>query len=98
MSKQFDVNDFSLISSTRLLKTMKTLLKRSALLLAVLISVLANFSLRASADSTAGIILSTKCQGDYNINIWQNNIVESDQFLANTSELNLGIRSAGGVL
>ncbi len=50
---------------------MKTLLKRSVLLLAVPISVLANFSLRASADSTAGIILSTSCQGGYNINIWQ---------------------------
>ena len=51
---------------------MKTLLKRSVLLLALPISVLANFSLRASADSTAGIILSTSCQGGYNINIWQN--------------------------
>ena len=51
---------------------MKTLLKRAALLLALPISVLANFSLRASADSTAGIILSTKCKGGYNINVWQN--------------------------
>jgi hypothetical protein len=51
---------------------MKTLLKRSALLLALPISVLVNFSLPASADSTAGIILSTKCQGGNNINIWQN--------------------------
>ncbi|MBR8833462.1 MAG: hypothetical protein DSM106950_05320 [Stigonema ocellatum SAG 48.90 = DSM 106950] len=51
---------------------MKTLLKRSVLLLALPISVLANFSLRASADSTAGIILSTKCKGGYNIDIWQN--------------------------
>ncbi|WP_414586112.1 hypothetical protein [Scytonema sp. PCC 10023] len=72
MSKQFDVNDFSLISSTTLLKTMKTLLKRSVLLLALPITILANFSLRASADSTAGIILSTKCQSGYNINIWRN--------------------------
>jgi hypothetical protein len=47
------------------------LMKISALLLALPISILANFSLRASADSTAGILLSTKCQG-YNINIWQN--------------------------
>ena len=51
---------------------MKTLLKTAALLVALPISVLANFSLRASADSTAGIILSTTCQGGYNINIWQN--------------------------
>jgi len=72
MSKQFDVKDFSLISLATLLKTMETLLKISALLLALPISVLANFSLRASADSTAGIILSTTCQGGYNINIWQN--------------------------
>ncbi len=35
MSKQFDVNDFSLISSTTLWKTMKMLLKRAALLLAI---------------------------------------------------------------
>ncbi|MBN3874904.1 MAG: hypothetical protein HWQ42_00100 [Nostoc sp. JL23] len=47
-------------------------MKISALLLALPISILANFSLRASADSTAGLILSTKCQGGYNINIWQN--------------------------
>jgi hypothetical protein len=72
MSSQFDVNEFNLISFTTRLKTMKTLLKRSVLLLALPISILANFSLRASADSTAGIILSTSCQGGYNINIWQN--------------------------
>jgi hypothetical protein len=47
-------------------------MKTSALLLALPISILANFSLPASADSTAGLILSTKCQGGYNINIWQN--------------------------
>lgn len=49
-----------------------TLMKTFALLLALPISILANFSLRASADSTAGIILSTKCRGGYNVNIWQN--------------------------
>ncbi len=65
-------NDFSLISFTTLLKTMTTLRKRFALLLALPISILANFSLKASADSTAGIILSTKCRGGYNINILQN--------------------------
>ncbi|MEH2406416.1 hypothetical protein [Nostoc sp.] len=47
-------------------------MKTSALLLALPISILTNFSLPAAADSTAGIILSTKCQGGYNINIWQN--------------------------
>jgi hypothetical protein len=51
---------------------MKTLLKKSALLLALPICVLTNFSLKASADSTAGIVLSTKCQGGYDINIWRN--------------------------
>lgn len=50
---------------------MKTPLKKFALLLALPISVLANFSLPASADSTAAIILSTRCQGGYRINIWQ---------------------------
>ena len=49
---------------------MKTLLQRSALLL-MQISLLANFSLKASADSTADLILSTKCQGGYEINIWR---------------------------
>jgi hypothetical protein len=47
------------------------LMKISALLLALPISILANFSFRASADSTAGLILSTKCRGGYNVNIWQ---------------------------
>ncbi|MBD2095758.1 hypothetical protein H6F90_11400 [Trichocoleus sp. FACHB-591] len=51
---------------------MKTLLKRAALFLALPTSVLVNFFLPAFADSTAGIILSTRCQGDHNINIWQN--------------------------
>ena len=50
---------------------MKILLKISALLVALPISVLTNFSLPASADSTASLILSTKCQGGYQINIWQ---------------------------
>ena len=51
---------------------MKTLLKRSALLLALPICALANFSLPAAADSTAALILSTKCRGGYNVNIWRN--------------------------
>lgn len=50
---------------------MRTLLKRSALLLTLTICVSANFALRASADSTAGLILSMKCQGGYNINLWK---------------------------
>ncbi|WP_292697763.1 MULTISPECIES: hypothetical protein [unclassified Nostoc] len=47
-------------------------MKTSALLLALPISILANFSLPASADSTARLLLSTKCRGGYNVNIWQN--------------------------
>ena len=54
------------------LKTMKTLLKRFALLLALPIGALANFSLPAAADSTAALILSMKCRGGYNVNIWRN--------------------------
>ncbi len=91
MPKQFDVNDFNLTSSTTLLKTMKTLLKRSVLLLALPISVLANFSLRASADSTAGIILSTTCQGGYNINIWQNHTSGELLYRATTPRGNVSL-------
>jgi hypothetical protein len=50
---------------------MKTLLKKSALLLALTTCISANFSLRASADSTADLILSMKCRSGYNINIWK---------------------------
>jgi hypothetical protein len=48
------------------------ILKGAALLLILPMSILAHSLLPASADSTAGIILSMKCQGGYNINIWQN--------------------------
>ena len=50
---------------------MKTLIKRCALFLALPICALANFTSPAAADSTAGLILSTKCKGGYNVNIWQ---------------------------
>ncbi|HLO51102.1 MAG TPA: hypothetical protein VK211_21995 [Kamptonema sp.] len=50
---------------------MKTLLKRAALPLALPVYALANFFLPASADSTASLILSMKCQGGYNVNIWK---------------------------
>lgn len=50
---------------------MKTLLKRSTLFLALTTCVWANYSLRASADSTADLILSMKCQGGYNVNVWK---------------------------
>ncbi len=51
---------------------MKTSLKSLAVLFALPICALTNFSLPAFADSTADLILSTKCGGGYNVNIWQN--------------------------
>jgi hypothetical protein len=51
---------------------MKKLLKSLALLVALPICALANFPLPAAADSTAALILSTKCRGGYNVNIWRN--------------------------
>jgi len=75
---------------------MKRLLKTTALLLALPISILANFSLPVSADSTAGIILSTKCQGGYNINnIWQNNT--DDELLYRSTSPNGNLSFGRGV-
>jgi hypothetical protein len=45
----------------------------STFFLALATCVAANFSLPAAADSTAGLILSLKCQGGYNVNIWKRN-------------------------
>ncbi|MEO8892295.1 MAG: hypothetical protein ABI417_12300 [Coleofasciculaceae cyanobacterium] len=50
---------------------MKTLLKRFALLLGSMTCVSAYLVLPASADSTAALVLSLKCQGGYNVNIWK---------------------------
>lgn len=50
---------------------MKTLLKRFALLLGLMTYVSAYFVLPASADSTAGLLLSLKCQGGYNVDVWR---------------------------
>ncbi|MEI2583750.1 hypothetical protein [Scytonema sp. PRP1] len=50
---------------------MKTLLKRFALLLGLMSCVSAYLVLPASADSTAGLLLSLKCQGGYNVNVWR---------------------------
>ena len=49
---------------------MKTL-KRFALLLGLTSCVSANLVSIASADSTADLILSLKCRGGYNINVWR---------------------------
>ncbi len=70
---------------------MKILLKISALLLALPISILTNFSLPASADSTADLILSTKCRGGYNINIWQNKTSRELLYRATSSKGNLNL-------
>ena len=70
---------------------MKTLLKISALFLALPLSVLANFSLTASADSTASLILSTKCQGGYQINIWQNKTSRELLYRSISSKGNLSL-------
>lgn len=50
---------------------MKTLLKRFVLLLGLMTCVSANFSLPASADSTADLLLSLKCQSEYTVNVWK---------------------------
>jgi len=50
---------------------MKISLTKFALLLTLPICSLANFSLPASADSTADLILSLQCEGGYDINIWK---------------------------
>lgn len=49
---------------------MKTRLKQT-ILLGLMACVLAHLSLRASADSTADLILILKCKGGYNVNIWK---------------------------
>ncbi len=50
---------------------MKGLLKSLVLLVTLPICALAGNLLPASADSTADLILSTKCRGGYEINIWR---------------------------
>jgi hypothetical protein len=92
--KQFDAKYFRSISSTNLLITMKKLLKSSALLLALPICILANFALPASADSTAEIILSTKCDGGYDINIWRN--YTSGELLYRSTSANGNLSLGGG--
>ena len=52
---------------------MKTVLNRSTFLLALAACIAANFSLPAAADSTASLILSLRCRGGYDVNIWKRN-------------------------
>ncbi|MBW4625920.1 MAG: hypothetical protein KME49_10540 [Brasilonema octagenarum HA4186-MV1] len=73
---------------------MKTPLKKFTLLLVMTICVWANFSLRASADSTAGLILSMRCQGGYNINVWKKH--SSGQLLYRATSSNGNLSLDGG--
>ena len=50
---------------------MKILQKRFALLLGLVTGVSAYLVLPAEADSTADLVLSLKCQGRYNVNVWK---------------------------
>ncbi len=73
---------------------MKTLLKSSTLLLALTICISANFSLPAAADSTASLILSMKCRGGYNVNIWKK--YDSDELLYRATSSNGNLSLGGG--
>ncbi|WP_414620012.1 hypothetical protein [Calothrix sp. CCY 0018] len=70
---------------------MKTLLKRFPLLVALAMCASASFPLRASADSTAGLILSMKCNGGYNVNIWKNNYTGELLYRSTSSNGNLSL-------
>ena len=69
------------------------ILKRSVLLLVLPILAFANSPLRASADSTAELILSTKCRGSYNINIWRNRASGELLYRSTSSNGNLSLGS-----
>ena len=73
---------------------MKTPLKKFTLLVVLTICVWANFSLRASADSTAGLVVSLRCQGGYNINVWKKH--SSGQLLYRATSPNGNLSLDGG--
>ncbi|MBW4540183.1 MAG: hypothetical protein KME43_13700 [Myxacorys chilensis ATA2-1-KO14] len=50
---------------------MKLLPKQSTVLLGLMTCVLAHLPLPASADSTADLLLSLKCQNDYTVDVWR---------------------------
>jgi hypothetical protein len=50
---------------------MKLLLKQSTVLLGLMTCISGLLPLSASADSTAGLLLTLKCQNDYTVNIWR---------------------------
>ncbi|GAA6617133.1 hypothetical protein [Scytonema sp. NUACC26] len=70
---------------------MKTLLKCSTFLLALATCMTANLSLRATADSTAGLILSLKCRDGYNVNVWKKNDSGELLYRATSSKGNLSL-------
>ncbi|MBD1909187.1 MULTISPECIES: hypothetical protein [unclassified Leptolyngbya] len=50
---------------------MKPLLKQSTVLLGLTTCVLAHLALPASADSTAGLLFTLRCQSAYTVNVWR---------------------------
>lgn len=50
---------------------MKTLLKQSVLLLSLMTAASAYLPLPATADSTAGLVVTLKCPNDYTVNVWK---------------------------
>jgi hypothetical protein len=70
---------------------MKTLLKRFTLLLAVTTCISANLSLPAAADSTADLIVSLKCRGGNNINVWKKRTSGELLYRATSSKGNLSL-------
>jgi hypothetical protein len=50
---------------------MNTRLKQSVWLLGWVTAILVQFTLPAAADSTADLILSLQCPGEYTVNVWQ---------------------------
>jgi hypothetical protein len=50
---------------------MKKFLNGSTFLLALATCIATNFYLPAAADSTASLILSLRCRGGYDVNIWK---------------------------
>lgn len=69
---------------------MKTRLKQT-ILLGLMTCVLAHLSLRASADSTAELILSLKCKGGYNVNIWKRHGSSEILYRSTSSQDNLSL-------
>jgi hypothetical protein len=70
---------------------MKAFLNRSTTLLALAISMTANFALPAKADSTANLLLNLQCQGGYTVNIWKTKASGELLYRATSSNGNLSL-------